>query len=254
MSFSGAIASMIRFSSRWSGSGSWTRRPSIASSALTAAIVASRSSSDVSAGRLDVARLHARRGRGLLLQVDVDVRGGVVADEDVVEADMADLGDLGGDFLAHFRAERLAVDQGARARQSAYAQNAARWHGFPARTTPTRSPRAARRSASTARPTSRRATKAAESVTGLAVIPVSVAQLQVSLGEYALSDDGDVVETGRADEEVDGSARAYRGRPDRVGAARREGDRRVRRLPHIRRRRPHHARVVLRLQATPAMR
>ena len=31
---------------------------------------------------LDVARLHARRGRGLLLQVDVDVRGGVVADED----------------------------------------------------------------------------------------------------------------------------------------------------------------------------
>src|SRR5919107_3136500 len=43
---------------------------------------------------------------------------------------------------------------------------------------------------------------AAESVTGVAVIPVSVAQLQVSLGEYALSDDGDVVETGRVDEEV----------------------------------------------------
>ena len=39
-------------------------------------------------------------------------------------------------------------------------------------------------------------------MTGVAVIPVSVAQLQVSLGEYALSDDGDVVETGRADEEV----------------------------------------------------
>src|SRR5262245_51540580 len=45
-------------------------------------------------------------------------------------------------------------------------------------------------------------TKAAESVTGLVSIPVSVAQLQVSLGEYELSEDGDVVETGRADEEV----------------------------------------------------
>jgi len=44
--------------------------------------------------------------------------------------------------------------------------------------------------------------KAAESVTGVAVIPVSVAQLQISLGQYALSGDGDVVESGRADEEV----------------------------------------------------
>jgi hydroxymethylglutaryl-CoA reductase (NADPH) len=42
----------------------------------------------------------------------------------------------------------------------------------------------------------------AESVTGAAVIPVSVAQLQISFGEYALSDDGDVVETSRAKEEV----------------------------------------------------
>jgi hydroxymethylglutaryl-CoA reductase (NADPH) len=42
----------------------------------------------------------------------------------------------------------------------------------------------------------------AESVTGVATIPVSVAQLRVSLGEYALSDDGEVVESGRADEEV----------------------------------------------------
>ena len=39
-------------------------------------------------------------------------------------------------------------------------------------------------------------------MTGLAVIPVSVAQLEVSLGEYELSEDGEVVETGRADEEV----------------------------------------------------
>ncbi|HET8556715.1 MAG TPA: hypothetical protein VFL58_05345 [Gaiellaceae bacterium] len=44
--------------------------------------------------------------------------------------------------------------------------------------------------------------KAAESVTGFVSIPVSVAQLTISLGEYELSDEGDVVETGRSDEEV----------------------------------------------------
>jgi hydroxymethylglutaryl-CoA reductase (NADPH) len=44
--------------------------------------------------------------------------------------------------------------------------------------------------------------KAAESVTGVAVIPVSIAQLQISLGSYELSEDGDVVESSRADEEV----------------------------------------------------
>jgi hydroxymethylglutaryl-CoA reductase (NADPH) len=44
--------------------------------------------------------------------------------------------------------------------------------------------------------------KAAESVTGVATIPVSVAQLRVSLGEYSLSDDGDVVESARAVEDV----------------------------------------------------
>ncbi len=43
---------------------------------------------------------------------------------------------------------------------------------------------------------------AAESVTGAAVIPVSVAELHVSLGEYELTEGGDVVETGRAREEV----------------------------------------------------
>jgi hydroxymethylglutaryl-CoA reductase (NADPH) len=43
---------------------------------------------------------------------------------------------------------------------------------------------------------------AAESVTGTAVIPVSVAELRVSLGEYRLDDDGAVVETGRAEEDV----------------------------------------------------
>src|SRR5262249_48359556 len=44
--------------------------------------------------------------------------------------------------------------------------------------------------------------KAAESVTGLVSIPVSVAQLAVSLGEAEWGEDGAVVETGRADEEV----------------------------------------------------
>ena len=44
--------------------------------------------------------------------------------------------------------------------------------------------------------------RAAESVTGLVSIPVSVAPLAVSLGEYELSEDGGVVETARAEEEV----------------------------------------------------
>jgi hydroxymethylglutaryl-CoA reductase (NADPH) len=43
---------------------------------------------------------------------------------------------------------------------------------------------------------------AAEAVTGLVAIPVSVCQLAVSLGEYRLSEDGEVVETGRTEEEV----------------------------------------------------
>jgi hydroxymethylglutaryl-CoA reductase (NADPH) len=42
----------------------------------------------------------------------------------------------------------------------------------------------------------------AESITGTAVIPVSVAELHVSLGDYELSDDGEVVETGRSEEDV----------------------------------------------------
>jgi hydroxymethylglutaryl-CoA reductase (NADPH) len=44
--------------------------------------------------------------------------------------------------------------------------------------------------------------RSAESVTGVATLPVSVAELRVSLGEYALSDDGEVVETGRTEEDV----------------------------------------------------
>src|SRR5438876_2910364 len=44
--------------------------------------------------------------------------------------------------------------------------------------------------------------KAAETVTGVAVTPVSVAQLHVSLGEYELGENGDVLETGRSEEDV----------------------------------------------------
>ena len=43
---------------------------------------------------------------------------------------------------------------------------------------------------------------AAESVTGLAVIPVSVASLSIALGQYELTDDGELAETGRALEDV----------------------------------------------------
>jgi hydroxymethylglutaryl-CoA reductase (NADPH) len=44
--------------------------------------------------------------------------------------------------------------------------------------------------------------RSAESVTGVATLPVSVAELHVSLGDYMLSDEGEVVETGRAEEDV----------------------------------------------------
>src|SRR3954454_24688136 len=44
--------------------------------------------------------------------------------------------------------------------------------------------------------------KAAESVTGVAVIPVSGAELRLSLADYELDVDGAVVESGRADEDV----------------------------------------------------
>jgi hydroxymethylglutaryl-CoA reductase (NADPH) len=43
---------------------------------------------------------------------------------------------------------------------------------------------------------------AAEAVTGVAVIPVSVCPIAIELGEYELSDVGDVAETGRGEETV----------------------------------------------------
>jgi hydroxymethylglutaryl-CoA reductase (NADPH) len=45
-------------------------------------------------------------------------------------------------------------------------------------------------------------TSAAEAVTGVAVIPVSVCPLRIELGEYELADDGRVVEKTRAEEDV----------------------------------------------------
>jgi hydroxymethylglutaryl-CoA reductase (NADPH) len=44
--------------------------------------------------------------------------------------------------------------------------------------------------------------RAAESVTGVVAIPVSVAELRISLGEYELSEDGDVLEIGRSEQDV----------------------------------------------------
>src|SRR5258708_36789496 len=43
---------------------------------------------------------------------------------------------------------------------------------------------------------------AAESLVGVAVIPVSAVPVEIALGEYELSDEGDVVETGGATETV----------------------------------------------------
>jgi len=43
---------------------------------------------------------------------------------------------------------------------------------------------------------------AAESLVGVAVIPVSAVPVEVALGQYELSDEGDVVETGRGTETV----------------------------------------------------
>jgi hydroxymethylglutaryl-CoA reductase (NADPH) len=43
---------------------------------------------------------------------------------------------------------------------------------------------------------------AAESLVGVAVIPVSAVPVEIALGQYELSDEGDVVETGRATETV----------------------------------------------------
>jgi hydroxymethylglutaryl-CoA reductase (NADPH) len=45
-------------------------------------------------------------------------------------------------------------------------------------------------------------TQAAEAITGVAVIPVSVCPIRIELGSYELNEDGDVVELDRAEEDV----------------------------------------------------
>src|SRR5581483_5678459 len=120
--------------------------------------------------------------------------------EDRREPDVAELGDRRRDFLAHLRAEGLAVEEGRRHASSVVRENApvAR---LPRKNDPD-SVRARQEALGLPEVDLEPWTKAAESVTGLVSIPVSVAQLQVSLGEYELSEEGDVVETGRAAEEV----------------------------------------------------
>ena len=69
-------------------------------------VLLARAGGDPVVARLDPGRL----GR-LLLQVDVDVRGGVVADEDGRDADVVELGDRRRDFLAHPGGEGFPVDE-----------------------------------------------------------------------------------------------------------------------------------------------
>ena len=93
------------------GSGSWTRIPSTASSAFSSATSSSSSSSPVVGRQPEVAGLDADLGRGLVLQPDVDVGGGVVADEHRREPDATEPRDLVGDLGADARGERLAVHE-----------------------------------------------------------------------------------------------------------------------------------------------
>ena len=91
--------------------------------------------------------------------------------------------------------------------------------------------------------------EAAESVTGVAVIPVSVVgPLDVSLGDYELDDAGAVVERGRARGRGLRPARAHRGRTVRVARAWRQGGGRVGRLQDPRPARPHHQSILFHLQ------
>ena len=98
----------------WSGSGSWTRRPSIDSSAFSSATC----SEQLLLGRLrrepDVLRVDPDLGRRLVLEPDVDVRRGIVADEDRREPDLPELPNLLGDLAADALGERLAVHQSSR--------------------------------------------------------------------------------------------------------------------------------------------
>ncbi len=110
MSFAGSIASTAVDSSMWPGSGSWTSRPSTRVVGVQLGEQLQQLGLRRVRGQPDVARVDADRLGRLLLEADVDLRGGVVSDEHRREADVAELGDLERDFGANLRRQRLAVD------------------------------------------------------------------------------------------------------------------------------------------------
>ena len=131
MSLAGSIASITFASSMWAGSGSWTRMPSTASSAFSPASSCEQLVLGGVGREPDVVGMDPDALRGLVLARDVDVRGGVVADEHGREPDVAELRDLGGDFLAHLRRERLAVDHVRGHRRQRYDDNGVVAERFP---------------------------------------------------------------------------------------------------------------------------
>ena len=90
-----------------------------------------------------------------------------------------------------------------------------------------------------------RSPAAAESLVGVAVIPVSAVPLEIELGAYELGDDGAVEERGRATETVRVPLAHTEGG---LTASMTRGALAAGHDPHVRPARPHHARVVLRLR------
>ena len=91
--------------------------------------------------------------------------------------------------------------------------------------------------------------RAQEMLTGAAVIPVSVVgPLELELGEYELEEPVGARRRDRPGPRAGlRPARAHRGRSVGLALPRRPRGRRVGRLPHLRARRPDHARLLLRL-------
>ena len=81
-------------------------------------------------GEPDVPRVDADLAGSLVLQPDVDVRGGVVADEDRRQTDLAQPAHLLGDLAADAFRERLPVHQPSR-HLASYAFTDARRHDRP---------------------------------------------------------------------------------------------------------------------------
>src|SRR5438477_571575 len=123
----------------------------------------------------------------------------VVADEDGCESDAPELLDLFGDLGADALGERSPVHH--RRGHSANVSTVA----WPRKNDPASIRTRQELTGIQGLPASvdlAQFTGAAESLTGVAVIPVSVCPVRVELGAYELSDAGDVVEGGRAEEEV----------------------------------------------------